>query len=102
MNSRSKIISAIYICYQALSAFNLAHVVYKRKLDGSAKARIVPWGHRDRDKDYLRGDAPCISFEVVRIILSLAAENQWDIGQMDILAAFLQAKGINSFKGIRQ
>lgn len=28
-----------------------SHIIYKRKLDGSSKARIVPWGQRDKDKD---------------------------------------------------
>lgn len=51
-----------------------SHVIYKRKEDGSAKARIVPWEHRDRDKGYLRGDAPSVSFEVFILILSIAAE----------------------------
>ena len=70
-----------------------SHVAYRRKLDGTAKARIVPWGHRDRDKDYLRGDAPSVSFDVFRLIMSLAAEHRWEIGQIDIEAAYLQAQG---------
>lgn len=70
-----------------------SHVVYKRKLDGTAKARIVPWGHRHKDKDFLRGDAPSVSLEVLHLILSLAAEFKWLIGQMVIEIAFLQALG---------
>lgn len=72
-----------------------SHVVYKRKLDGSAKARIVPWGHRDKDKDYLRGDAPSVSFDIFRLVLSLCVVFGWVIGQMDVRAAFLQARGFN-------
>ncbi len=72
-----------------------SHAIYRRKLDGSAKARIVPWGHMDKDKDFIRGDAPSISFEVFRLLLSIAAEMKWEIGQMDIEAAFLQALGFN-------
>lgn len=72
-----------------------SHVVYKRKLDGSAKARIVPWGHRDKDKDYLRGDAPSVSFDIFRLVLSLCVAFRWVIGQMDVKAAFLQARGFN-------
>ena len=72
-----------------------AHVIYKRKLDNSPKARIVPWGHRDRDKDYLRGDSPCVSLEVLHLVLSIAAEFNWTIAQMDIETAFLQAIGFS-------
>lgn len=70
-----------------------SHVIYKRKLDLTPKARIVPWGHRDQDKDFLRGDAPSISLEVFHFILSLASAMKWKIGQMDIETAFLQALG---------
>lgn len=53
-----------------------SHVMYRRKLDGSAKVLIVPWGHPDNDEDFLRGDAPFLDFEVYRLLLSLAAENE--------------------------
>lgn len=78
-----------------------SHVVYKRKFDGTAKARIVPWGHRDKDKDYLRGDAPSIGFEIFRLLLSLCVAYGWDIGQMDVKAAFLQARGFNRLIYVR-
>lgn len=67
-----------------------SHVVYRRKDDGSAKARIVPWGHRDKDKDFLRGDAPSIDLDIFRLVLSLTAELGWDVGQMDVKTSFLQ------------
>ena len=72
-----------------------SHVIYKRKLDMTPKARIVPWGHRDKDKDYLRGDAPSVSLEVLRLVLSLVAEHRWTVAQMDIETAFLQALGFD-------
>jgi len=70
-----------------------SHVVWRRKPDGTVKARICPWGHRDIEKAQLRTDAPCMSEEVFRLIMSLAAEYKWTIGEMDITAAYLQAKG---------
>eukprot|EP00171_Calliarthron_tuberculosum_P001417 IDg1417t1 len=70
-----------------------SHVVYRRKNTGVVKGRIVPWGHRDCDKDMLRCDAPCMNFEVFRLILSFAAERKWTLGEMDVKAAYLQAKG---------
>lgn len=78
-----------------------SHTVYKRKFDGTPKARIVPWGHRDKDKDFLRGDAPSVSFEIFRLVLSLASEHKWEIGQMDIEAAFLQAVGFTRLIYVR-
>lgn len=72
-----------------------SHTAYRRKADGSAKARIVPWGHRDLDKDYVRGDAPSVIVEVLRLVLSTTAEFGWEIGQIDIKAAYLQATGFS-------
>jgi len=70
-----------------------SHVVWRRKSDGTVKARICPWGHRDIEKAQLRTDAPCMSEEVFRLVLSLATEFEWTIAEMDITAAYLQAKG---------
>eukprot|EP00171_Calliarthron_tuberculosum_P018277 IDg18277t1 len=70
-----------------------SHVIYRRKSTGLVKARIVPWGHRDVEKEFLRTDAPCMNLEVFRLVLSLAAEFKWILGEMDIKAAYLQAKG---------
>lgn len=70
-----------------------SHALYKRKDDGSMKARIVPWGHRDEERNSLRSDSPCANLEVFRLIMSLAAEHAWPLGQMDISTAFLQASG---------
>lgn len=72
-----------------------SHVIYKRKDNGKPKARIVPWGHRDTAKNDLRCDSPCLNLEILRLMLSIAAEQRWEIGQMDVKAAFLQSKGFN-------
>lgn len=70
-----------------------SHVVYRRKDSGDAKARIVPWGHRDPARFDLRCDLPCLNPDTFRIVLSIAAEMKWRIAQMDAEAAFLQARG---------
>lgn len=70
-----------------------SHVVYRRKLDGTPKARIVPWGHRDAEKNDVRGDAPSLNLDSMRLLLSLAAENRWRVRKMDVKSAYLQAKG---------
>lgn len=66
-----------------------SYIVYRRKLDGSAKACIVLWGQRDKDKEFLHGDSQTVSFEVFRLVQSIAANMKWEIGQMDVEAAFL-------------
>lgn len=70
-----------------------SHVVYRRKADGTPKARIVPWGHRDMEKDDLRGDAPSLNLDSMRLLLSIAAERRWTVRKMDVKSAYLQAKG---------
>ena len=72
-----------------------SHVIFRRKPDGSLKARIVPWGHRDSDKSYLRKDAPCMNLEIFRLVISLAAEYKWSISETDVKSAFLQANGFD-------
>lgn len=59
-------------------------VVYRRKPDGTLKARIVPWGHRDVEKSYLRTEASCMNVEVYRLVISLAVERKWDLREIDI------------------
>lgn len=70
-----------------------SHIIYSRKDDGTPKARIVPWGHRDRERNDLGTDSPCLNLEMFRIVLSVAAEHSWILGQMDIKTAYLQACG---------
>ena len=52
-------------------------------------------GPRDDENGYIRSDAPCMNFEIFRLVLSIAAESHWPIGQIDVKAAFLQAKGFD-------
>lgn len=72
-----------------------SHVVYHHNSDRICEARIVPQGHRDADKDILRTDAPYMNTEMFRIFLYTSAEHNWEAGQRDVTAAFLQAKGFD-------
>ena len=78
-----------------------SHVIYKWKSADTLKARIVPHGHRDEEKQFLRTDAPTMSVEVLRMIVSIAVENQWRIGSLDVKAAYLQATGFNRIIYVR-
>lgn len=70
-----------------------SHTKFKLRDDGSLKARIVPWGHRDSERHFLRTDSPCVKLDIFRLVLSLAAEHSWPLGQMDVSTELLQAKG---------
>ena len=65
----------------------------KRKSDGEIikyKARIVAGGHRQRaGVDYKETFAPVAKFGSIRILLTLAAINDWEGEQGDIVTAFL-------------
>jgi hypothetical protein len=49
-----------------------SHVVYKWKAEDSLKARIVPHGHRDVEKQFLCSNNVCRRFKVV---FSIAVKN---------------------------
>lgn len=72
-----------------------SHVRYIRKADGRVKARICPWGNHDVEKHSLRTDAPSMLMEVFRLVISVGVEQHWEIGSMDVRAAFLQADGFS-------
>ena len=72
-----------------------SHVLYRQKDDGRTKARICPWGNKDIEKHWLETDCPCMNMEIFRLLLSIASENKWTIGEMDVTAAFLQSNGFS-------
>lgn len=72
-----------------------SQTVYRRKDHDTMKATIVPWCHRDEDRDKLRSDFPCANLEKFRLVVSVASENSWELGQMDISTAFLNASGFD-------
>lgn len=49
-------------------------VGHQRKLDATLKSHIIDLGHSDQDMDLLRGATPSVFREVLRPILSIAAE----------------------------
>lgn len=72
-----------------------SHTIFNSKLDSTAKARIVPWGHSDKNKDFIRGDATSVSLRWFRTKLSISAENKWHVALMDLITAFLHVLGLD-------
>lgn len=72
-----------------------SHVIYERKNDGLPKPRIAPWGHRDVDKDDVRGNSPSLSFDSIHLLLSLADETRWRAKKLDVKSAYSQAKSFS-------
>ena len=67
-----------------------AHYIFKRKSDGRYKARIVAKGYSQvKGIDYNEVFAPVVGKINLRVLLSLAAAENWDIYQMDVKTAFL-------------
>lgn len=77
MRNTKHTVSAIFIIIGS-------HVVYHRKIDGTSKAQIVSWGHRDVEKDELCVDATSMNLEFVRRFLSFSAAHRWIIRKMDV------------------
>lgn len=72
-----------------------SHCIFNRKLDSTDKARIVPCGRRDKDKDFIRVNAPCMSLEGFRTVLSTSADRKWHVALMNMITAFQQAPGFD-------
>lgn len=72
-----------------------SHVVYKIKTreDGShaLKARIVPHGNRDTEKDKIRKDSSTAQFDVIRILLAVCTFIDMRLAMADIKGAYLQS-----------
>lgn len=54
------------------------------------KARILPHGNRDNDKNLLRADSPSMKPEVLRMMCSFAIDYGCKLKSIDIKTAFLQ------------
>ncbi|KAD4585342.1 hypothetical protein E3N88_22943 [Mikania micrantha] len=69
--------------------------IYKTKLNEKGqvdkyKARLVVKGYKQKyGIDYQEVFAPVIRLETIRLILSIAAQHNWHVHQMDVKSAFL-------------
>eukprot|EP00253_Pinus_taeda_P007207 PITA_07207 len=69
--------------------------VYKTKSNAEGKierhkARLVVKGYKQQyGRDYEETFAPVARMEIVRAVLSIAAQNKWKVYQMDVKSAFL-------------
>lgn len=79
----------------ALSNIIKSHVVYRRKVNGTLKARPVPWRRRDLKKNRVRGSAPSLSLDSLRLLFFLAAEHRWFMKKTDVKEAYLQANELS-------
>lgn len=53
-----------------------SYVAYRRKMGDSAKTRLVPWVHRNKDKLLFRCDLPSMRLELFWLILWIAMEKR--------------------------
>lgn len=72
--------------------------IYKTKLNEKGevdkyKARLVAKGYNQQyGVDYAEVFAPVARLDTVRVILSLAAQNDWTVYQLDVKSAFLHGE----------
>lgn len=72
-----------------------SRTIYLRDDNGTVKARIMQWGPRDVERNRLLNESPCLTLEILRLILFLSVEQKWILGPMDINTAYLQGKGFD-------
>jgi hypothetical protein len=70
-------------------------VIYHWKDEYTLKARIVPDGRGDSEKDFLRTDSPIMAVDIFRFLISIAAERRWTLASLDIKDEYLQAEDYN-------
>lgn len=72
-----------------------SHVVYKIKTDETGsrklKARVVPHGNRDTEKDNIRKDSATAQLGVIRLLLSVSTLLGLQLATADIKGAYLQS-----------
>ncbi|CAB1096983.1 unnamed protein product [Ectocarpus sp. CCAP 1310/34] len=66
--------------------------VFKIKADSRFKARLVAGGHRQRaGRHFGRNYAPVTRLGSIRMLFAIACEHGWEVYQLDVVAAFLNA-----------
>ena len=58
------------------------------------KARLAARGFQDENLTKLQTESPVIGRSVIRLLISVAALNNWEIKSFDVKTAFLQSKSI--------
>ena len=67
--------------------------LFQRKQDGRFKVRLVAKGYlQEPGVDFTETTALVSKFTILRIMLDLAAENDWELHSIDIKTAFLNGK----------
>lgn len=78
--------------------FSTSHVVYKVKTVGAGKqklkARLVPYGNRETEKNDIRKDPATAQLGIMRLLLSIVTIIGFDIATEDIKRAYLQSDQI--------
>lgn len=65
----------------------------KNTVDGpTPKARVVAGGDQQKDDEFNKTYAPTSSYEIIRIILAIAAQFGWTIKTADVKTAFLHSE----------
>ncbi|KAA8492111.1 Copia protein [Porphyridium purpureum] len=76
-----------------------SHIVFKLKFETQQtlklKARLVLWGHLDKDKAWLISDTPTLPIAAVRLVFLTAATHECAICKVDVIGAYLQSGPID-------
>lgn len=78
-----------------------SHTVYRRKAEVTLISRIIPWHHRDREREQPRSDSPYMNLESFTLVLSITKEKSWPFGRMDISTASLRTNGFERIIYVR-
>jgi transposase InsO family protein len=72
-----------------------SHILYgikeKDSGDRELKARLVIWGHVDKDKDKVPKETVVANVEALRFILAMSVIKKWSLFKVDVKGAFLQS-----------
>jgi len=67
--------------------------LFQRKQDGHYMARLIAKGYRQRQgTEYEETFAPIAKFTMIRLLLALTCENNWEVCGMDVKTAFLNGE----------